>query len=348
MDKKEIKQYTSNEGARVFQIPVEAFPGFWAFAYLVFFQDYTVLIDTGSGYGDSDLHLESGLTQISEIIQSPVTFDSLTHVLITHGHIDHFGGLSKLKGKTSARIGVHPLDLRNLTNIEERLVIVRKRLELFLLEAGVSEERVIQLSQMYSMTKLNYRAVNIDFTYDQIGMKLGPFEFIHVPGHCAGHVVVKFHDLLFSGDHILAGISPHQAPEKLTLNTGLSHYLESLSSLEGIADQITLVLPGHNAVIKDLQSRIGEITKLHEERLEQVLELLEEPRTISQLSKLMFGEVHTYTVLLALEEAGAHVEYLMRLGLLRIENIEEYENCKICAVKYIRAKNPLIAADSEG
>jgi hypothetical protein len=36
--------------------------------------------------------------------------------------------------------------------------------------------------------------------------------------------------------------------------------------------------------------------------------------------------VRGYNVLLALEEAGAHVEYLYQRGLLGIENLEEVES----------------------
>ena len=50
---------------------------------------------------------------------------------------------------------------------------------------------------------------------------------------------------------------------------------------------------------------------------------MEEPHTIAEVSQALFGEVHGYNVLLALEEAGAHVEYLYQRGLLGIENLEE-------------------------
>lgn len=54
-----------------------------------------------------------------------------------------------------------------------------------------------------------------------------------------------------------------------------------------------------------------------------VLALLQEPHTMAEVSQALFGEVHGYNVLLALEEAGAHVEYLYQRGLLGVENLEE-------------------------
>jgi hypothetical protein len=56
------------------------------------------------------------------------------------------------------------------------------------------------------------------------------------------------------------------------------------------------------------------------------MDLLGEPRTIRDISKKLFGKVSNYNVLLALEETGAHVEYLYQRGLLSIANLSEYES----------------------
>jgi hypothetical protein len=125
---------------------------------------------------------------------------------------------------------------------------------------------------------------------------------------------------------VIDGISPHQAPEHLTLSTGLEHYLSSLDSLEARTNGVRLTLPGHNAVVTDLPKRIAEIKNVHQERLEKVIEFLSEPHTIVEVSMYLFGEVQGYNVLLALEEAGAHVEYLYQRGLLSIENLAVLED----------------------
>jgi glyoxylase-like metal-dependent hydrolase (beta-lactamase superfamily II) len=125
---------------------------------------------------------------------------------------------------------------------------------------------------------------------------------------------------------VLGHISPHQSPERLTLYTGLGHYLESLSRLEQWAQDVDLILGGHGPVIHDLGKRVGEIRQIHQERLEKVLEICNQPQTIYEVSKQLFGEVHGYNVLLAIEEAGAHVEYLYSRGFLGIENLDEIKN----------------------
>ncbi len=44
---------------------------------------------------------------------------------------------------------------------------------------------------------------------------------------------------------------------------------------------------------------------------------------MAEVSKALFGRTHGYNILLALEEAGAHVEYLYQMGLLEIANPDE-------------------------
>jgi glyoxylase-like metal-dependent hydrolase (beta-lactamase superfamily II) len=324
-----VQTFETSRGDLIFQIPLQAFPLLKGYAYLVWLrvepEENWVLIDTGSGFGDSNRHLKEGFQAVSEAVDRPVTFSDLSYILITHGHIDHIGGLPFILSKTEAKLGIHELDRRNLTNYEERLVVVARRLEEFLIEAGVGVAQRENLLSMYRLTKSLFKSVKVDFTYEEQGMRVGPFEMLHVPGHCAGHVAIRLDDIVFSGDHVLDDTSPHQAPERLTLTTGLYHYLKSLDTLLEWIDGARLFLGGHKAPITDLPGRVKEIKQVHQDRLEKICRLLEQPHTVAQASNFLFGEVHGYNELLAVEEAGAHVEYLYQRGKLEIANLEDLE-----------------------
>ena len=214
---REIKTFETSSGCNIYQIPIEAFPGLWTFAYLVFYEEYRVLVDAGSGIGESSDQLmrgiqEAGLIETGETI----SLSEITHVLITHGHIDHFGGLSAVRSQSEAKVGVHELDRRNLTNFKERRTLNLRKLAYYLVEAGVETEDRENLQQIYRITIQLCESADVDFCYEAKNMKLGPFQFTHVPGHSGGHVVIRLEDILFCGDHILTDITPHQAPEQLS------------------------------------------------------------------------------------------------------------------------------------
>lgn len=327
--------YSSTDNALIYQISLHEFPGLIGNVYLVIQGKYRVLIDTGSGLGESNQELERGLEEISDARGEECSFNKLSHIFITHGHIDHFGGLPYIRERTMAKVCIHELDRRIVSNHEERLSLAAHRLEEFLIEAGIAPDQRSNLLEMYKITKSMFRSIGIDSTYEAMGMKLGPFKFIHVPGHCAGHVVISLQDILFSGDHILEKTSPHQAPEQITLSTGLDTYLKSLEIARSLSKKVKLTLGGHENPIHDLGARIDEIRLVHQERLQRVLKILTEPHTIADISKQLFGKVEGYTILLALEEAGAHVEYLYQRGFLQITNLREIEeNSKLVPILY--------------
>lgn len=76
---------------------------------------------------------------------------------------------------------------------------------------------------------------------------IGGLEWLHVPGHTRGHVVYKFGDVVFTGDH-LAGSVRH--PEQLRAFRDACWYSwsEQRKSMAKMADwEIRNVLPGHGA-----------------------------------------------------------------------------------------------------
>ena len=142
--------------------------------------------------------------------------------------------------------------------------------------------------------------------------------------HASGSRVLglEVDDLLFTADHVLSRITPHQSPASITPFCGLELYLQSLDKVRRLGG-IRLALPGHEAPIEDMPARIGVIAAHHDRRLGQVLDFCRDPLTLVEVSNRLFGPREGYTRLLALEEAGAHVEYLFQRGELGIANLSE-------------------------
>ena len=333
-----LQRYDSDQGARIYRIPLDLFPELDGFVHVVCFDEYCILFDVGSGFGSSNDQLEEGLLQIQQAYGERVDWPDLTHIVLSHGHIDHFGGLEYVRERSRAPVIIHGLDRRILTHYEERLALVARRLENYLAEAGLTPEKTEGVMAMYMLNKGLFRSQPIDFICEEMGMRIGRMQWLHVPGHCPGQIVVRIDDVLLSADHVLETTSPHQAPEALTLSTGLSHYLESLNHLRTHSQGIRLTLGGHEGPIFDLNRRIGEIAHVHKERLLEILEFTEESCTIDDISRRLFPVVEGYHQLLAVEEAGAHVEYLHQRGFLTVENFAEIERRNGVPIRYKRTE----------
>jgi len=243
--------------------------------------------------------------------------------------------LAFVKEHTDAEVGIHELDRRVLTNYEERLIVATKALGIYFERAGINPSLRKSLFDMYGFAKKHIRSIDVDFSLEDEGIIDG-MEFIHAPGHCPGQVCIRLGDVLLSADHVLSRTTPHQSPESITHYMGLDHYADSLRKLlkyEGIR----LALGGHEDAIHDLYGRIHAIRASHNRKLDRIRKIMREhgaPMTISQISKAMYPEVEGYHILLAIEEAGAHIEYLYQHGNLTIANLKEFEAAPNPAILY--------------
>lgn len=331
-----IEYFQSNTGARIYRIPLEAFPSLITYCYVILDAGVPTLVDTGSGYGNCNDHLIYGLTALRDDFGEHLDIKDIRRILITHGHIDHFGGLSHIVEQTSAQVGIHELDRRVLCAYEERMIVATKDLRIFLTRAGVGEKLRNGLIELYGFAKKHIRSVKIDFNLSEYENPDG-MQFIHTPGHCPGQVCIRIGDILLSADHILAQITPHQAPESITHYTGLGHYLESLYKIARV-EGIRVALGGHEQPVYDMYERIIAIRASHQRKLERVLDVIRQanaPCTISDISKAIYPDRHSYDVLLALEEIGAHVEYLYQRGRLAVHNLDEVEREDNPALRYV-------------
>ncbi len=323
-------RFETSGGAKLHRIPLEVFPNFRAYVYVVQKDTFCVLIDTGSGTDTSHENLMSGLHQAG------LQPSDLTHIFLTHGDIDHFGGISKLRPITSAKIGIHELDLQTVAHHEARLALTGQRFASFLAETGLSEEKREHILSLYRFSKALYQSTPVEFTYEAVGMQLGPFEFIHLPGHSPGHVAIRLDEAVFCGDMVVEGVTPHLAPESVTPHSGLDHYLESLSRLEHWAKDARLILNGHDDVITDLPAQIGATKQNILRRVGKAIEALSEPLTMEQICQAVYGEAGGYNQMLVIEKIGAYVEYLFEHGMIEITNPDELEQGGIARYRRLR------------
>jgi glyoxylase-like metal-dependent hydrolase (beta-lactamase superfamily II) len=323
-----VQRFRSAGGATIYLMKVETFPDHVNNIYLICDGGRATLYDCGSQTAQSQDELKRASGIVQRIYREPLGLADVKDLVISHAHIDHFGGVGAFSGK--ARIHVHEFDARVLTRFEERIITAAMQLRVFLERSGLDEAARHELEQMYVFTKQLFVSVPVDRLVED-GMEVNGYPLFHAPGHCPGQICMQVHNVLLTTDHVLPRITPHQSPESITPWTGLDHYLISLERFRKIGG-VDLALPGHEEPIARLSQRIVEIEKFHRGRLERVRELCQEPRTIAEIARELFGEQRGYGRLLALEEAAAHAEYLARRGRIEVANLEDLT----------RAPNPVL------
>jgi glyoxylase-like metal-dependent hydrolase (beta-lactamase superfamily II) len=335
----EVRRFESNTGVRIYRITCDAFPGFAANIYLLLDGAVPTIVDAGSGFGDANKQLLEGLQKVRTDFGETVALADVRRIIITHGHIDHFGGLSFLHARIpDAEIAIHQLDARILTAFEERVEVATKGIRHFLQQSGVGGTMLQGFIDVYGYSKKNMHSLPVARTLAD-HQELDGLRFIHTPGHCPGQVCIAVGDVLLSADHVLPDISPHQAPESIMPYTGLGHYLESLDKV-GRMGGFDLALGGHGEPIKDVYKRIADIRQGHQRKLEKVLSIISqspEPLTVNEVSQQLYLHVKGFHVLLAIEEVAAHVEYLYQHNRLAIANLDEYRREENPAIRYVVA-----------
>jgi glyoxylase-like metal-dependent hydrolase (beta-lactamase superfamily II) len=327
-----VRRYETSGGTTIYKVPVMAFPNHVTNCYLVM-DDAVTLLDCGSGWAESNESMAKSLEAIREQFGETATLADVGRIIISHGHIDHFGGLKHVVEASGAKVGVHELDLKTVENMTERMIVVSKDLRVFLDRTGSTPKKVAELMELNKWSKEFYESVPADFTFDHGPLPDSDFTLYHTPGHCPGQVCLQLDDILFSTDHVLSHTTPHQSPESIVRNMGLGHYLHSLRKIREVSG-VRLTLGGHEDDMEDFVGRVDATIEFHQKRLDKVLALCETPKTLREISLGLYRKRKAHHVLLALLEAGAHVEYLYERGQLEVVNVAEIEHASNPVLQY--------------
>ena len=315
----------------IYLLPVETFPGHVNNVYLIDHPDHRLLFDVGTSSGHPQLlaRIEEAATRFGLRTRLP----DVSLAVISHAHLDHFGNARTVR-ELGIPLAIHELDARVLASFAERRALVSRDIGIFFLHAGVAPELSRQLVELYRIEKHYFSDLEPDRRLRN-GDELGPgWRVLHVPGHCPGLLCLAVDDVVLTADHLLARITPIQSPQSITPFVGLENYLRSLEKLR-VFGPFDLGLGAHEAPILDVDRRIDETMEHHARRLRQVHALCEDrARTIAEISLDLFGAQKRYGIILALLEAGAHVEFLHELGHLVIENVDSVSDDPAMAARY--------------
>jgi glyoxylase-like metal-dependent hydrolase (beta-lactamase superfamily II) len=138
-------------------------------------------------------------------------------------------------------------------------------------------------------------------------------------GHTPEHVCLYSagSGILIAGDQVLPRISPNISvwPSEPDADP-LQDFLASLDQLRAVPDD-TLVLPSHDTPFLGLHDRLDELTAHHQERLRETLDACETPRSVAEVTRIMFRRpLDPHQLIFAVGEALAHLNHLLYRGHL--------------------------------
>ena len=330
-----IKRFLSNSGVRIYRIPCQVFESLFARVYLLVGAGPPTLVDTGSGLDASTQQILAGVEAVRDQFGEPVRPADIRRIIVSHGHVDHIGGLPALLRIMPAQVAVHPLDRAAVASCREHVVTTTVRLNAFFRCAGVDAARRGELLKMSPYRWAAREDVAVGLTL-QDGDEVDGLRILHTPGHSPGHVCIVVGNVLLSGDHISRRLCRIYWPETAAAYTGLGHYLESLAKIERTPG-IECTLAAHEQVIHDVYGRIRTIRSAHRRRLERMLEMLrnvDRPLSIDEIARLSYPEMTSFRAVLAMTDVGSRVEYLHQRGELSLANLDEIERDENAVYRY--------------
>ncbi len=318
-------RHVTSGGARIYTLPLQAFPHFSVNAFLVVTGEpsspaYTALIDTGSSHPDSTADLLRGLDAVRDDWREQWHWDTLSRVVITHAHPDHVAGLPFVRERTAAPVAAHRMDVRTIEQPEAARNDAAARLDRALQWSGLDQDTPQAAGYAARMRSrashlMLPSGVQVETVLDGGEVLDGLFTVIHVPGHQGGQVCLRLDDVLLSADHLLPHNSPPLMPERAQAGAGLAHYLASLDRIEAL-EGVRLALGSHDGPMPDWRGRIVQLRERYADKLEAVLAAADEPQTVLELTLRLYPTIRQAQALLLIDQTGALIEYLLAQGRL--------------------------------
>jgi len=216
-----------------------------------------------------------------QAVLNAVRNETVTHILITHTHIDHSpatGAIKQATGATTYGFGPHPT--RPDGGAEE---------------SGDHE----------------FRPDVVTKDGDVISGQGWTVDALHTPGHISNHLCfgVREEKTLFSGDHVMGWSTSVISPP----DGDMKSYMNSLRKLLPRDDQ--LFIPTHGAEIRDPQNFVKAYMTHREDRERQILTCLREGiDTIPAMVKKMYAAVDPRLHPAAARSVLAHIIHMIETG----------------------------------
>ena len=246
-----------------------------------------LIIDPGP---NSEAHLRN----IMEVIPDNT---KVTHILITHSHLDHSGLAPKLSKILNAPTLAFGTALDGLSNDMKRICKMGLTFETF----GIDTEFVPDhfLEDKEKISSLEWEVVAH-----------------HTPGHLSNHICYQYLDKLFTGDHIMEWSTSVISPPE----GDVSQFINSCEKIYNL--HCEKFYPGHGIPVENPSERIVELIAHRKKREVEILNLLKNrDATISQITRNIYLNIDQNLLSVASRNVKAHLVDLIIKKQVTVDDI---------------------------
>jgi glyoxylase-like metal-dependent hydrolase (beta-lactamase superfamily II) len=252
-------------------------------------------------------------------------FDEVRRIILTHGHVDHFGAARYIQERHGGLlpVAVHAADRATVADDGPRWRDVEPIFDAYLQRLGVPATALPEIGVAGEHSLAFNRRISGPTPLmpgEVILTRHLALEVLAMPGHTPGCVCLldRTHGLLFSGDHLLERVSPNPLMDLGPDGTPQSWkpllaYLDSLARTRALDARV--ILPGHGAPFDGHRALVDTLVGFYARRQAKLRKLLAAgPRTGLELMLGLFGWAEPRDYFLAMSETVANLDALEARG----------------------------------
>ena len=209
-------------------------------SYLIRSGDAVVLVE--SGPGSTLAAMEKGLAQ------EGLAFKDVTHVLLTHIHLDHAGAAGWLS-RQGAQVYVHPVGAPHMVNPEK---LIASATRIYGDRMGTLWGEFLPVAEGH---------LHIPQDAEEIVIGNMRFTTVNTPGHAEHHYAYIFEDICFSGD--VGGVRipgfPYMRAPMPPPELHFGKWRESIARLRAL--KFKKIAPTHFGIYDDVDWHLSELQK---------------------------------------------------------------------------------------
>jgi glyoxylase-like metal-dependent hydrolase (beta-lactamase superfamily II) len=302
------------EGIYQVQLPLP-FPLRIVNCYLLRDDTGWTVVDTGLNYPDGQAAWQAAFAELD------IDPRSITRILLTHAHPDHYGMAGWLAELSGAPVYLSPAEQAFAERVWHDGDAAYRAVTAFFqahgMPAALAAEVYANMAALRPMTQPTPRTIALE-PGARIAIGRRVFRAIPTPGHSDGHLAFYCAQerLLVCGDTVLTKITPNISLWPYGRPDPLADFLQSLHMLAGL--DVAMALPGHGPVISSFRERLDELRLHHDQRLGAVERAAANGATAFAICTSIFPteDLSPHQIRFAMAETLAHLEYLVGIGRL--------------------------------